>query len=57
MKIEKGINAFLAGMFISLAGLFVGFGLGFIANNVLAGVFLGLGLSFVGFSISFFLKK
>ena len=38
------------GLFIP-AGLFIGFGVGFLIDNVPAGIFLGLGLGFLGFAI------
>jgi hypothetical protein len=33
------------------AGLLIGFGIGFLINNVVGGMFLGLGLGFLGFVI------
>jgi hypothetical protein len=41
----------IAGIFIP-AGLFIGFGAGFLMNNVPAGMFLGLGLGFLLFGIT-----
>jgi len=46
-----------AGAFFIPGGLFIGFGIGFIINNVPAGMFLGLGLGFVGFGISLLARK
>jgi ABC-type antimicrobial peptide transport system permease subunit len=56
-KKEKNAYLFIAGIFLSLAGLFIGFGVGFLTNNVPGGVFLGLGLGFMAFSAAIFLKK
>lgn len=39
------------------AGLFLGFGVGFIINNVPAGMFGGLGLGFFLFTITLIFKK
>lgn len=39
-----------AGLFIP-AGLFIGFGIGFILNNVPAGMFIGLGAGFLLFAV------
>jgi hypothetical protein len=44
-----------AGIFIP-AGLFIGFGAGFLMNNVPAGMFLGLGLGFLLFGIAALIK-
>lgn len=44
-----------AGLFVP-AGLFLGFGLGFIFNNIPAGLFGGLGLGFLLFAITRNLK-
>jgi hypothetical protein len=40
----------MGGLFIP-AGLFLGFGFGFLIENVVAGMFLGLGLGFAAFAI------
>jgi hypothetical protein len=48
-RIEKRRGA--AGIFIP-AGLFIGFGAGFLFGNVPAGMFLGLGLGFLLFGIA-----
>ena len=45
-----------AGLFIP-AGFFIGFGLGFIVNNVPAGMFGGLGVGFLLFAIAAMMKK
>lgn len=45
-----------AGLFIP-AGLFIGFGLGFVFNNVPAGIFGGLGIGFLLFAIVEVMKK
>ena len=45
-----------AGLFIP-AGLFIGFGLGFIINNVPAGMFVGLGIGFLLLAIAKTMKK
>lgn len=39
------------------AGIFIGFGVGFLINNVPAGMFLGMGLGFLGFAITLIMKK
>ncbi len=39
------------------AGLFLGFGIGFMINNIPAGMFVGLGAGFAGFAISLFFEK
>ena len=39
------------------AGLFIGFGIGFLVDNVPAGMFLGLGAGFAAFAISLLFKK
>jgi hypothetical protein len=44
-----------AGIFIP-AGLFIGFGAGFLMDNVPAGMFLGLGLGFLLFGIAALIK-
>ena len=56
-KKERNAYLFVAGIFMSLAGLFIGFGIGFLTNNIPGGVFLGLGLGFIAFSMAIFLKK
>jgi F0F1-type ATP synthase assembly protein I len=56
-KKEKNAYLFIAGIFLSLAGLFIGFGIGFLTNNVPGGVFIGLGLGFIAFSMTIFLRK
>lgn len=45
-----------AALFIP-AGLFIGFGLGFVFNNIPAGIFGGLGLGFLLFAIARILGK
>jgi len=39
------------------AGLFVGFGIGFLSGNLPAWLFIGLGAGFVGFAIASLIKK
>lgn len=39
------------------AGLFVGFGIGFLTGNLPAWLFIGLGAGFVGFAIATLAKK
>jgi len=39
------------------AGIFLGFGLGFLLNNIPAWMFIGFGVGFVGFAIASVLKK
>ena len=46
-----------AGALFIPAGLFLGFGVGFLINNLAAGMFLGLGLGFLGFAITVLIKK
>jgi hypothetical protein len=56
-KINREKNkAGRGGLFIP-AGLFLGFGIGFLLNNVLAGMFIGLGVGFAAFAVSLFFKK
>lgn len=45
-----------AGLFIP-AGLFLGFGYGFLIDNVAAGIFGGLGLGFLAFALVSVFKK
>jgi hypothetical protein len=56
-KKERNAYLFIAGIFLSLAGLFIGFGIGFLTNNIPGGVFIGLGLGYIAFSMTIFLKK
>ncbi len=44
------------GLFIP-AGLFLGFGVGMLINNIPAGMFIGLGVGFAAFAISVFFEK
>lgn len=53
---EKKEKANRGGLFIP-AGLFIGFGIGFLVNNIPAGMFIGLGAGFAAFAVSFFFKK
>ena len=53
-KKEKRNGA--AGLFIP-AGLFIGFGIGFIIDNIPAGMFAGLGFGFLLFAIAMLMKK
>jgi hypothetical protein len=46
-----------AGSLFIPAGILIGFGVGFLIDNVPAGMFLGLGLGFLGFAITLLLKK
>lgn len=48
---EKKEKAPAGALFIP-AGIFLGFGVGFLINNVAAGFFLGFGLGFVAFAIT-----
>jgi hypothetical protein len=45
-----------SGLFIP-AGLFLGFGLGFVFGNIPAGIFLGMGAGFLMFAIAKNVKK
>ena len=51
-KDRKGISA----LFIP-AGLFIGMGIGFLADKLVPGMYIGLGVGFVLFIISFLLIK
>lgn len=51
-KDKKGAPA----LFIP-AGIFLGFGIGFIIDNVPAGFFIGMGIGFVAFAITILMKK
>jgi hypothetical protein len=55
-KKEKKEKNGAAGLFIP-AGLFIGFALGFIFNNLPAGIFGGLGIGFLLFAIVLLMKK
>lgn len=46
----------LAGLFIP-AGLFLGFGFGFLFNNIPAYMFIGFGVGFLLFAITMVMKK
>lgn len=50
MKIEKKKNG--GGVFFIPAGIFLGFGAGFLMNNLPAGIFIGLGIGFFAFAVS-----
>jgi hypothetical protein len=54
--VSKKDNRGASGLFIP-AGLFVGFGLGFVFNNIPAGMFIGLGMGFFLFAITMVMKK
>jgi predicted histidine transporter YuiF (NhaC family) len=45
------------GALFILAGLFIGFGIGFALNNIPAWMFVGLGVGFAAFAISIFFEK
>ena len=51
-KSNKGV----AGVFIP-GGLFLGFGVGFLIDNVPAGMFAGLGFGFIMFGIAMLCRK
>lgn len=53
-KTEKKSDS--AGLFIP-AGFFLGFGLGFVFNNIPAGIFGGLGVGFLLYAILKMMKK
>ncbi len=53
---KKEKKSDVAGIFIP-AGLFIGFGLGFLFNNIPAGMFGGLGIGFLLFGIVKVFKK
>ncbi|MFA4998653.1 MAG: hypothetical protein WC514_01405 [Candidatus Paceibacterota bacterium] len=53
---EKKDKKGKGGLFIP-AGLFIGFGVGLLVDNVAAGMFLGLGIGFLFFAFSFFIKE
>lgn len=46
-----------AGALFIPGGLFLGFGIGFLFNNLVPWVFLGLGAGFIAFAISLFLQR
>lgn len=46
-----------AGALFLAAGVLLGFGIGFLINNVPAGMFGGLGLGFVAFALTVIFKK
>lgn len=46
----------LAGLFIP-AGLFIGFGLGFLFQNIPAYMFIGFGVGFLFFALTMVFKK
>ena len=56
MPREKKQGKDAGGLFIP-AGLFLGFGLGFIFNNIPAGIFGGLGAGFFLFAVVTVFKK
>ena len=39
------------------AGLLIGFGVGFLTDNIPAGMFIGLGIGFAVFGISLFFER
>lgn len=45
------------GTLFILAGLFIGFGFGFMISNVVAGMFIGCGIGFAVFAISLFSRR
>ena len=53
---EKGNKSGKGAPFIP-AGLFLGFGVGFLINNLPSGMFLGLGAGFFAFTVSLFFEK
>ncbi len=46
-----------AGALFIPAGLFLGFGIGFLIDNIPAGMFIGFGVGFALFAIVFVFKK
>ncbi len=50
-KIWKAGSLFIPG------GVLLGFGIGFLINNVPAGMFLGLGIGFILFALTVIFKK
>lgn len=56
MKDKKKEMNSSAGLFIP-AGLFIGFGIGFLINNIPAGMFMGLGAGFLMFGIAVVFKN
>jgi len=56
-KKERNTYLFIVATFWGLAGLFIGFGLGFLAGNIPGGIFVGLGLGFIGFGIALYPRK
>lgn len=55
-KKEKDDRRGAGALFIP-AGLFLGFGVGFLTNNLVAWMFTGLGLGFAAFAATLLIKK
>jgi F0F1-type ATP synthase assembly protein I len=53
---KKGDSKQAAALFIP-AGLFLGFGIGFLIDNVPAGMFIGFGVGFTLFALVLVFKK
>jgi hypothetical protein len=45
------------GAFFIPAGLFIGFGLGYAAENLVTGTFIGLGIGFAIYGITLFFRR
>ena len=54
-KKEKEDKKGMGGLFIP-AGIFIGMGIGFLANNLPVGLFIGMGLGFAAFAITILYK-
>lgn len=54
---QKQKEKWKAGALFLAGGVLLGFGIGFLINNVPAGMFGGLGLGFIAFALTVILKK
>jgi len=57
MENEKKDDKKGAGALFIPGGLMLGFGIGFIINNIAAGMFVGLGIGFILFALTLIFKK
>lgn len=56
-KEEKEDKVWKAGSLFIPGGVLLGFGVGFLINNVAAGMFAGLGIGFILFALTVLFKK
>lgn len=54
---DKNEEKWKAGSLFIPGGVLLGFGIGFLINNVAAGMFAGLGLGFILFALTVVFKK